>query len=98
MCPTAQFTAQAGRLVPEVIPTVRFSVEGPGEIVATDHGDAANLPPFAAPERAAFNGRCLGISRRKKGHSGPTKRQAQRNGLAGTELAIAPAVAGSARA
>ena len=85
---TAQLTDKAGLLVPEAKPTIRFSVEGPGEIVATDNGDATNLTSFASPERAAFNGRCLVIIRRKPGQSGSITLHAQASGLAGATLVI----------
>ena len=86
---TAQLIDQAGLPVPEAKPRIRFSIEGPGEIVATDNGDAADLTSFASSERAAFNGRCLVIVRRKKGQSGFIKLQAQSAGLARATLAIA---------
>jgi beta-galactosidase len=85
---TAQLTDQAGLLVPEAKPTIRFTIEGPGEIVATDNGDAANLTSFALPERTAFNGRCLVIIRRKKSQSGVIKLTAQSDGLTGATLAV----------
>jgi beta-galactosidase len=85
---TAQVTDKQGAVVPEAKQTIRFSLEGPGEIVATDNGDAANMVSFASPERAAFNGRCLVIIRRKKGQTGTIKLQAQSNGLTTATLAL----------
>ena len=78
---TAQFTDKNGLLVPEIKSAIRFSIEGPGEILATDNGDPTSLISFASPERAAFNGRCLVIVRRKKGQKGPIKLLAQSSGL-----------------
>lgn len=88
---TAQLTDAAGLLVPDAKPSLRFAVEGPGEIVATDNGDPTNLTSFAAPERAAFNGRCLVIIRRQKGQAGPIRLRAEGSSLAGASLLIAPA-------
>jgi beta-galactosidase len=49
---------------------VRFSIEGPGEIVATDNGDPTSLVAFQSPQREAFNGLCLVIVRGKPGAAG----------------------------
>jgi beta-galactosidase len=49
---------------------IRFSVEGPGEIVATDNGDPTSLVSFQSPQREAFNGLCLVIVRGKPGAAG----------------------------
>ncbi|RZK40274.1 MAG: DUF4982 domain-containing protein, partial [Hymenobacter sp.] len=85
---TAQLTDSAGLLVPDAKPRIGFSLEGPGEIVATDNGDAANMESFASPTRAAFNGRCLVIVRGKKGQPGTIKLRAQASGLAGGSLVV----------
>jgi beta-galactosidase len=42
---------------------IKFSITGPGEIVATDNGDAADLSSFASHERRAFKGMALVIVR-----------------------------------
>ncbi len=47
-----------------------FSVDGPGEIVATDNGDPTSFVPFPSPEREAFNGLALVIVRSRKGATG----------------------------
>ena len=48
-----------GRLmVPRTHNLVKFEIEGPGEIVAVDNGDATSLEPFQAKQRKAFNGLC----------------------------------------
>ena len=49
---------------------IRFTVDGPGEIVATDNGDPTSLVSFQSPEREAFNGLCLVIVRGKPGAAG----------------------------
>lgn len=50
--------------------SIRFTVDGPGEIVATDNGDPTSLVSFQSPEREAFNGLCLVIVRGKPGAAG----------------------------
>lgn len=85
---TAQLLDPVGQPVPNAKPTIKFSISGPGEIVATDNGDAADMTSFASPERAAFNGRCLVIVRRQKGPSGPITLQAQASGLREATLSL----------
>jgi beta-galactosidase len=50
-----------------------FSIEGPGEIVATDNGDSANLQPFISVSRNTFNGLALVILSSQIGVDGEIK-------------------------
>ena len=50
--------------------TCQFEISGPGEIIATDNGDATCLMPFQATQRPAFNGLALVIVRGKPGQTG----------------------------
>jgi beta-galactosidase len=52
-----------GLLVPRSKNLIHFSVEGPGEIVATDNGDATSFESFQSPDRKAYNGLALAIVR-----------------------------------
>ena len=52
-----------GLLVPRSNNHVHFDIDGPGEIVATDNGDATSFESFQSHERNAFNGLCLVIVR-----------------------------------
>ena len=52
-----------GRLVPRSKNHIVFTLDGPGEIVAVDNGDATSLEPFHASECSAFNGLALVIVR-----------------------------------
>lgn len=78
---TATVEDQAGLMVPRSNPAIRFSVEGPGEIVATDNGDATSLVSFQSPEREAFNGLALVIVKAKKGKEGMITVKAESEGL-----------------
>jgi beta-galactosidase len=60
---------------------VRFTIEGPGEIVATDNGDPTDFEPFPSPKRKAFSGLCLAIVRAKPGHFGEIRITASADGL-----------------
>jgi len=70
-----------GIMVPRANNLIRFSVSGPGEIVATDNGDPTNLVPFPSHEREAFNGLCLVIVRGKPGQPGTIKLKAESDSL-----------------
>jgi beta-galactosidase len=50
-----------GLVVPQADNVIHFQVSGPGEIVATDNGDATDLTSFPSPDRKAFHGLALGI-------------------------------------
>jgi beta-galactosidase len=77
-----------GLLVPRSKNHIKFSVEGSGEIVATDDGDATSFESFQAPEHNAFNGLALVIVRAKAGQSGIIKLKAEADGLAEATIKI----------
>jgi beta-galactosidase len=54
---------QAGTMVPRSKNLVAFTVSGPGEIVATDNGDATSHASFQSPNIKAYNGLALAIIR-----------------------------------
>lgn len=70
-----------GQLVPRSKNQLKFRIEGPGEIVATDNGDPTSFESFQAPERKAFNGLALVIVRGKAGETGKIKLVATAAGL-----------------
>lgn len=85
---TVQVTDKNGLMVPLAKNLLSFSIEGPGEIVATDNGDASSLVSFASAEREAFNGVCLLIVRAKRGMPGVIKIKAKSVGLQGAEILL----------
>src|SRR5690606_5125529 len=50
-----------GLVVPTANNEIEFSIEGTGELVATDNGDPTDLMAFPSPRRKAFNGLALAI-------------------------------------
>lgn len=78
---TVKIADKDGLVVPRSNNSIEFSIEGPGEIVATDNGDATNMVSFASKEREAFNGLCLVIVRSKVGKKGTITVTAKSNGL-----------------
>jgi beta-galactosidase len=75
-----------GLMAPRAKNLVKFSVTGPGEIVATDNGDATSFESFQSPERHAFNGLALAIV--KATGPGVITVRAQGEGLEPTETVI----------
>lgn len=67
---TVQITDNEGLTVPRSNNPVEFSIEGPGEIVATDNGNSYNMESFASHKRKAFNGLALVIVRSISGKPG----------------------------
>jgi beta-galactosidase len=70
---TVKIADENGLMIPDANNKVTFSIEGPGEIVATDNGDPANLVSFASKEREAYFGLALAIVRFEKGKKGVIK-------------------------
>jgi beta-galactosidase len=85
---TVKVVDQAGLTVPRTHPLIKFEIEGDGEIVATDNGDATSFVPFQSHEREAFNGLALVIVKARKGLKGTFKVKAVSNGLASGELSV----------
>jgi len=85
---TIRITDSRGQLVPRAKHRVTFSLTGPGEIIATDNGDATSFEPFQSPERAAFNGLVLVVVRTKPGTPGSITLEARAEGLGTAETAL----------
>jgi beta-galactosidase len=85
---TATVTDKNGWMAPRAGNRIRFEIEGPGEIVATDNGDATSLESFQSRERNAFNGLCLAIVRAKPGQPGSIRLTAAADGLKPAAVSI----------
>ena len=85
---TVTIADKDGLLVPRSKNRVTFELTGPGEIVATDNGDATSFEPFQSHERAAFNGLALVIVRTKTGAAGQLTLKATSAGLSGAEIVL----------
>ena len=79
-----------GQVVPNAKVPVRFVVEGPGEIVATDNGDETDFDDFRKSQRKTFNGWAQAIVRAKPGVAGTIRVTVSSDGLAPatTQLAV----------
>jgi len=67
---TLEVVDREGRMVPRADTRVKFSVEGPAEIIATGNGNAIDHTSFGSLQRNAYNGMCLAIVRTVKGQTG----------------------------
>lgn len=85
---TLRVTDKNGLTVPNANNPIKFEIDGPGEIVATDNGDPTSLVPFASHEREAFNGLALVIIRSKQGESGSITVMAKSPGLEEARVVI----------
>ena len=79
---------QNGLPVPRACNAVTFGISGPGEIVATDNGDATDLNTFSNSVRKAYNGLALAIIRARKGQAGKITLTAESGGLKGDRCVI----------
>lgn len=78
---TVRVVDERGLLVPNAGNLVEFSIEGPGEIVATDNGDPTDMTAFHSHRRKAFNGLALVIVRSLDNQNGFIRLTAQSAGL-----------------
>lgn len=78
---TVNLTDKKGLRVPDSDNLVRFSIEGPGEIAATDNGDPSDMTEFPSFQRKAFGGRVLVIVRSKDRERGTIILKAESEGL-----------------
>lgn len=74
---TVRLSDAAGVTIPQASQHIRFSIEGPGEIVATDNGDPTSFESFTLPERNAFHGQALVIVRSTAGRPGAIRVSAE---------------------
>jgi beta-galactosidase len=78
---TVKVADKNGLFVADANNKVVLTIEGSGEIVATDNGDPASLVAFSSKEREAYSGMLLGIVRSEKGKTGIIKVTASSSGL-----------------
>lgn len=85
---TVRIVDRHGATAPRADNRLRFSIEGPGEVVATDNGDPTSFEPFQSLDRAAFNGLGLAIVRARPGRTGDIRLRAESDGLAGAAVLL----------
>ncbi|MBB6094676.1 beta-galactosidase [Povalibacter uvarum] len=77
-----------GVTAPRANNRIKFRIDGPGEIVATDNGDPTSFESFQSTERAAFNGLCLVIVRGQPGKAGKVTLRAESSSLQGDAITL----------
>jgi beta-galactosidase len=87
-----QITDGNGIIVPRSENPIQFSVDGPGEIVATDNGDPTNMVSFSSKTRNAFNGYCMVIVRGIKGKPGIIKITMNSKSLETTTISVTSSI------
>jgi beta-galactosidase len=85
---TVRVVDQAGIPAPRAKDRIQFTVDGPGEIVATDNGDPTDFEPFPSPARNAFNGLALVVVRSQAGKAGTVRLSAKSGTLQGGSLSL----------
>lgn len=85
---TLKILDKDGNVVPAAKQKVEFSIEGPGEIVATDNGDPTDLTAFPSKSRDAFNGLALAIVKSDAKRAGKIILRARAQGLGETQMEI----------
>jgi beta-galactosidase len=76
-----------GVMAPQADNSIHFDISGPGEIAATDNGDATSFESFQSHDHKAFNGLCLVIVRSTRA-AGDITLKASSAGLQRTEITI----------
>ena len=84
---TAEILDAEGRLVPDAVVPLRFTIAGNGEIAATASASPNDMQSFQKPEHRTFRGKCL-IIVRPKGKAGKITLKAQGDGLTGDDVVI----------
>jgi beta-galactosidase len=85
---TVHVVDAAGTTAPGANDHIQFTIDGPGEIVATDNGDPTSFERFPAPERNAFNWQALGVVRTLAGRPGSIRVSAQSGTLQGASVTL----------
>lgn len=89
---TVEVADRKGNFVADADTSITFSISGPGEIVATDNGDPADMVSFASKERKAYSGLALAIVRFKPGENAlsPVTVTATADGLVRGKVTLIP--------
>ncbi|GGY35831.1 beta-galactosidase GalB [Pseudoduganella albidiflava] len=85
---TVTIADKDGRPVPRSGNRVKFTLSGPGDIIATDNGDPTSFESFQSRERNAFNGLALAIVRTRAGQAGKLVLTATADGLGSAKVML----------
>lgn len=85
---TVEILDEDGQVVPTAGDEIRFTVEGPGELVATDNGDPTDMTVFPSSTRKALSGLALAIVRGTASGEGVVNIHAEADGLESASVAV----------
>ena len=85
---TVTVTDEKGNMVPQSMNSLKFSIEGPGEIIATGNGNAIDQTSFQSLERNAYNGLCLVVVRSIENRTGKITIKAESKDLKTADITI----------
>ena len=77
-----------GNFAPTAMNQLRFSVEGEGELVGVDNGNAAGTECLKGSSIKLFNGKALAIVRSLRGHTGTITLHVEGDGLQPAEITV----------
>jgi beta-galactosidase len=84
---TVKVTDASGNMVPDANNLIKYTITGPGIIVAVDNGSPTSLERFKAKRHTAFNGMALAVIQSKK-ESGKIVLTAKADGLPAATIII----------
>ena len=84
---TVEITDAAGNALPDATNLVRFTLSGPGELVAVGSGAPNVMESFRQPQHTAWHGRCLAILR-PLDTTGKLTLRAEADGLSAAEITV----------
>ena len=82
-----QVVDEAGRLVPDAVIPVSFTVTGAGELAALGNANPKDVASFRQPRRNTFHGECVLVVR-PTGKQGSVEVKAEALGLEGASLTL----------
>lgn len=86
---TLTIVDEAGQKVPTACLPLHITVEGCGELVATDNGNPVSFTPFQSADRESFNGLALAVVKGKKGNRGMMEVRVSGDSLQSASVQIA---------
>jgi beta-galactosidase len=85
---TAEVVDTKGRVIPDAVVPLRFTISGMGEIAATGNGSPDDMSSFQQPTKRTFRGRALVVVR-PTGNKGTVTLQAEGENLVAGKIVIA---------
>jgi beta-galactosidase len=85
---TLRIADQAGLTVPVADNQVKLGIDGPGDLVAVDNGNASDMTSFQDPAHRAFIGLVMAVVRTRAGQPGTITLHASSANLTATQTTV----------